>query len=108
MPTVILFTSSCVDLWSIRVSFAPLVMVLWNPERGCCLCMVFQHEEDKVIVFEKASLVFVFNFHPTKSFTDYRVGAPESGVYVCGHCCLVVVSPPPGHRRAPPTADGVL
>ena len=32
------------------------------------------HEEDKVIVFEKGILLFVFNFHPTKSFTDYKVG----------------------------------
>ncbi|KAJ3258403.1 alpha-1,4-glucan branching enzyme [Boothiomyces macroporosus] len=33
-----------------------------------------KHEGDKIIVFEKDDLLFVFNFHPTKSFTDYRVG----------------------------------
>jgi len=32
------------------------------------------HEQDKVIVFEKGCLLFVFNFHPTKSFTNYKVG----------------------------------
>lgn len=32
------------------------------------------HEKDKVIVFERGMLVFVFNFHPTKSFEHYRVG----------------------------------
>jgi len=32
------------------------------------------HEEDKIIVFEKGNLVFVFNFHVNKSFTDYRIG----------------------------------
>jgi 1,4-alpha-glucan branching enzyme len=32
------------------------------------------HEQDKVIVFEKGNLLFVFNFHPTKSFTNYKVG----------------------------------
>lgn len=32
------------------------------------------HESDKVIVFEKGDLVFVFNFHPSKSYEAYRVG----------------------------------
>jgi len=32
------------------------------------------HEEDKIIVFEKGSLLFVFNFHPTKSFENYKIG----------------------------------
>ena len=33
-----------------------------------------QHEGDKVIVFEKGDLLFVFNFHPTKSFENYKIG----------------------------------
>lgn len=33
-----------------------------------------KNEQDKVIVFERGNLLFIFNFHPTKSFTDYRVG----------------------------------
>jgi len=32
------------------------------------------HEEDKLIVFEKGPLLFVFNFHHSKSFEDYKVG----------------------------------
>lgn len=32
------------------------------------------HEDDKIIVFERGPLLFIFNFHPTKSFKDYRVG----------------------------------
>ena len=32
------------------------------------------HEKDKIIIFERGMLVFVFNFHPTKSFEHYRVG----------------------------------
>ena len=40
-----------------------------------------KHESDKVIVFERAGLLFVFNFHPTQSYTDYRVGVEEPGVY---------------------------
>lgn len=40
-----------------------------------------KHEDDKVIAFERAGLVFVFNFHSTKSFTDYRVGVDVAGAY---------------------------
>jgi 1,4-alpha-glucan branching enzyme len=40
-----------------------------------------KHEGDKVIVFERAGLLFVFNFHPTQSFTDYRVGVDVAGEY---------------------------
>ena len=29
---------------------------------------------DKVLVCERGDLLFVFNFHPTNSYTDYRVG----------------------------------
>ena len=36
---------------------------------------------DKVIVFERAGVVFCFNFHPTKSFTDYKIGVHEPGKY---------------------------
>ena len=40
-----------------------------------------KNEADKVIVFERAGLLFIFNFHPSKSFTDYRVGVEEAGEY---------------------------
>lgn len=40
-----------------------------------------KHEEDKIIAFERAGLLFVFNFHPVKSFADYRVGIEEPGEY---------------------------
>jgi hypothetical protein len=36
---------------------------------------------DKMIVFERAGLLFIFNFHPTQSYTDYRVGVEEPGEY---------------------------
>lgn len=32
------------------------------------------NEGDKVIVFEKGKLLFIFNFHSTNSYTDYKVG----------------------------------
>lgn len=40
-----------------------------------------KNESDKVMVFERAGLLWIFNFHPTKSFTDYRVGVDQEGVY---------------------------
>uniref|UniRef100_A0A8C6D2E8 1,4-alpha-glucan-branching enzyme n=1 Tax=Moschus moschiferus TaxID=68415 RepID=A0A8C6D2E8_MOSMO len=40
-----------------------------------------KHEENKIIAFERASLLFIFNFHPSKSYTDYRVGTTLPGKY---------------------------
>eukprot|EP00899_Mesostigma_viride_P000843 jgi/Mesvir1/1075/Mv17590-RA.1 len=39
------------------------------------------HEDDKVIVFERGDLVFVFNFHPTKTYEGYKVGCRDAGKY---------------------------
>ncbi|CAE1332335.1 GBE1 [Acanthosepion pharaonis] len=39
-------------------------------------------EGDKVIVFEiRNDLVFVFNFHQSKSYTDYKIGVQNPGIY---------------------------
>lgn len=32
-----------------------------------------KHEDDKIIAFERGGHLFVFNFHTSKSFTDYKV-----------------------------------
>ncbi|KAF9162477.1 alpha-1,4-glucan branching enzyme [Actinomortierella ambigua] len=40
-----------------------------------------KHEGDKVLAFDRGGAVFIFNLHPTKSFTDYRVGVPTAGTY---------------------------
>jgi len=40
-----------------------------------------KNETDKVVVFERAGLLWVFNFHPSASYTDYRVGVEEAGTY---------------------------
>ena len=40
-----------------------------------------KHESDKVIVFERAGLLWIFNFHPSNSFADYRVGVQRAGTY---------------------------
>lgn len=40
-----------------------------------------KNEQDKVIVFERAGLLWIFNFHPSQSYTDYRVGVEHAGTY---------------------------
>ncbi|XP_047740965.1 1,4-alpha-glucan-branching enzyme-like [Hyalella azteca] len=40
-----------------------------------------KHEGDKVIVCERADVVFVFNFHWDKSFADYKIGVHYPGQY---------------------------
>ncbi|GAB4316848.1 MAG: alpha amylase C-terminal domain-containing protein [Bacteroidales bacterium] len=37
--------------------------------------------ENKTIIFEKAGLVFLFNWHPNRSIPDYRFPVPEPGEY---------------------------
>lgn len=40
-----------------------------------------QDEGDKMIICERGDLIFVFNFHPTQSYTDYRIGCNNGGSY---------------------------
>ncbi|ODV69249.1 glycoside hydrolase [Hyphopichia burtonii NRRL Y-1933] len=40
-----------------------------------------KHEGDKVLVFERNGLLFIFNFNSTQSFPDYKVGVESPGVY---------------------------
>ncbi|KAL3319456.1 1,4-alpha-glucan branching enzyme [Cichlidogyrus casuarinus] len=41
-----------------------------------------KHEDDKVIAFERANLLFVFNFHPNKSYAQYKIGVDVAGRYM--------------------------
>ena len=43
--------------------------------------MSLHHEDDKMIVFERGDLIWIFNFHINKSFADYRIGASIAGKY---------------------------
>ena len=43
--------------------------------------MIHVHEEYKLLMFRRGSLVFAFNFHPTQSQPDYRFGVPEPKHY---------------------------
>lgn len=38
-------------------------------------------EENKVIIFGRGELVFIFNFHPTRSIFDYKFQPLQPGVY---------------------------
>ncbi|PIN00046.1 1,4-alpha-glucan branching enzyme/starch branching enzyme II [Handroanthus impetiginosus] len=38
-------------------------------------------EGDRIVVFERGALVFVFNFHWSNSYSDYRVGCLKPGKY---------------------------
>lgn len=40
---------------------------------------VYENNEDKVVAFTRGDLLFVFNFHPSTSFTDY--GIPIKGKF---------------------------
>jgi len=42
---------------------------------------LWDKDDDQVLAFMRGSLLFVFNFNPSKSFTDYGILAPE-GKYV--------------------------
>jgi 1,4-alpha-glucan branching enzyme len=35
------------------------------------------HESNKQLVYRRGPLVFVFNFHPTSSYTDWRIPVPD-------------------------------
>ena len=39
------------------------------------------HEEQKILVYRRGPLVFVFNFHASASYTDYRIPVPDGRDY---------------------------
>ncbi|MDM8525931.1 alpha amylase C-terminal domain-containing protein [Desulfococcaceae bacterium HSG8] len=59
------------------IGFAKRFSLTKSPEPR----LLYEHDKDKVIIFERASLLFAFNFHPCVSHTDYRAGVPK-GRYV--------------------------
>lgn len=43
--------------------------------------LLHEHNDDKVLIFRRAGLLFAFNFHPQNSYTHYRFKAPMAGKY---------------------------
>ncbi len=39
--------------------------------------LIHAHEEQKILIFRRGPLVFVFNWHPSESYRDYRFGVPD-------------------------------
>jgi len=61
--------------------------------------LVCLHHQDKVLAFRRGTMVFIFNFNPDQSFTDYRINL-ASGIYR-----LVLTTDDPrfaGHNRIAP------
>lgn len=54
--------------------------------------VALKHEDDKVISFERAGLVWIFNFHPHKSYSDYRIPVNEPGTQVGINPALILSS----------------
>jgi len=72
--------------------------LLDNPD----LHLLYEHSDNKLIAFERAGLLFVFNFHPDQSYTDYRFEAPP------GNYQLIFDSDAPeygGHSRLAPNQE---
>jgi|TARA_B110000908_G_scaffold88822_1_gene105820 1,4-alpha-glucan branching enzyme len=42
---------------------------------------LFVHNDDQVLAAERGNLLFIFNFHPTKSFPDYMIPISREGEY---------------------------
>ncbi len=60
---------------------------------------LWEHNDDKILIFARAGLIWAFNFHPTQSFADYRFPAPP------GRYRIVLDSDAPqygGHGRVDP------
>ena len=43
--------------------------------------LVWSHFNDRVLGHERNGLIFMFNFHPDKSYADYMINVDESGEY---------------------------
>ena len=43
--------------------------------------LVHAHEDQKILIFRRGPLVFVFNWHPSESYRDYRFGVPDPADY---------------------------
>jgi 1,4-alpha-glucan branching enzyme len=77
------------------IELARRFQLLGSPEPH----LLFEHSQDKVIVFKRAGLLFVFNFHSTSSHIDYRFETPP------GKYQMIFNSDTPeygGHNRLQP------
>jgi 1,4-alpha-glucan branching enzyme len=43
--------------------------------------LLYVHEDDKVLIYRRGPLVFAMNFHPTRSYPDFRLPVPDPTDY---------------------------
>ncbi|MBR9980117.1 MAG: alpha amylase C-terminal domain-containing protein [Desulfatitalea sp.] len=60
---------------------------------------LWEHNDDKLLIFERAGLIWAFNFHPTQSFTDYPFPAAPGRYRIVLDSDAGVFG---GHRRVDP------
>ena len=53
---------------------------------NACYWISEKHEEGKIVAFDVGEWLFVFNFHPNWSRTDFDVGTPLQGKYTLALC----------------------
>ena len=49
----------------------------WLVDKSCYISR--KHQSDKIMVFERGKLLWIFNFHPTQSYSDYQIGSELAG-----------------------------
>ncbi|HWE04675.1 MAG TPA: alpha-amylase family glycosyl hydrolase [Tepidisphaeraceae bacterium] len=54
----------------------------WNLLNDKFIEQLMVHEEMKLLEFRRGPLVFIFNFHPTHSYTDLRIAVPDPKDYL--------------------------
>jgi 1,4-alpha-glucan branching enzyme len=59
----------------------------------------YEHNHDKVMAIERAGLIFVFNFHPLHSFSDYQIPFTPGKYQMIFHSDLLEFG---GHDRLKP------
>jgi len=58
-------------------------LVASSPEfTACSLQQYHIQEEEQILAFGRGDLIFVFNFHPTRSYTDYQILLPKGSYTV--------------------------
>jgi 1,4-alpha-glucan branching enzyme len=65
---------------------------------------LWEHNDDKVLVFKRGKMVFAFNWHPTRSYSDYQFPAPPGRYRIALNSDDDVFG---GHRRVDNLRDHV-
>jgi 1,4-alpha-glucan branching enzyme len=60
---------------------------------------VHEHSDQEIIIFERASLLLAFNFHPDRSYPDYRFEAPPGKYQMIFNSDALQYG---GHQHLPP------